>query len=121
VTSSSIDDSQRKAAKIAGLAYLLSFATVVSVNFGIFARLIVSADPAQTAGNILAHETLFRVGLAGDVLSSTAVLVVSAALYVVLKPVDETLALVAAFGRLVHGFTWILVAVNLFTALRLLS
>jgi hypothetical protein len=119
--SSGIDGSQRKAAGIAGFAYLLSFVTVVSVNFGIFARLIVSADPEQTARNILAHETLFRVGLAGDVLYCIAVLVVSAALYVVLEPVDRTLALVAAFGRLIHGFTWLLVTVNLFTALRLLS
>jgi hypothetical protein len=121
VRSSAIDGSQRKAARIAGLAYLLSFVTVVSVNFGIFARLIVTADPAQTARNILAHETLFRVGLAGDVLYCIAVLIVSAAFYVVLKPVDQTLALVAAFGRLVNGFTWLLVTVNLFTALRLLS
>ncbi|MEN3339064.1 MAG: hypothetical protein V7647_2740, partial [Acidobacteriota bacterium] len=86
MTINSIDDSQRKAARIAGLAYLLSFVTVVSVNFGIFARLIVRADPAQTARNILAHETLFRVGLVGDILYCIAVLVLSAALYVVLKP-----------------------------------
>ena len=121
MTTSSIDGSQRKAARIAGFAYLLSFVTVVSVNFGIFARLIVGADPAQTARNILAHETLFRVGLAGDLLYCIAVLCVTAALYVILKPVDQTLALLAAFGRLVHGFTWLLVTVNLFTALRLLS
>jgi hypothetical protein len=121
VTTSSIDGSQRKAAGIAGFAYLLSFVIVVSVNFGIFARLIVGADPAQTARNILAHETLFRVGLAGDLLYCIGVLCVTAALYVILKPVDQTVALLAALGRLVHGFTWLLVTLNLFTALRLLS
>lgn len=121
MTTSSIDGSQRKAAKIAGLAYLLSFATVVLVNFGIFGRLFVGADPAQAARNVLAQETLFRVGLAGSVLYCIGVLVVSAALYIVLKPVDQNLALLAAFGRLVYGLTWLLVALNLFTALRLLS
>src|SRR5262245_23896791 len=115
-----IDSAQRKAAKIAGLACVASFVTVVSVNFGILARLVVG-DSAQTAKNILAHETLFRAGIAGFVLYCVGVLVLSAALYVILKPVDQTFALVAALGRLVHGFTWLLAAVNLFTALRLLS
>ena len=121
MSTSAIDGSQRKAARIAALACLISFVTVVAVNFGIFARLIVRGDPAQTARNILAHETLFRIGVAGDVLYCVGVVVLLTALYVVLKPVDQNLALLAAFGRLVHGLTWLLATLNLFTALRLLS
>jgi hypothetical protein len=121
MTLGTIDESQRKAARVAGFAFPISFVTVVAVNFGIFARLMVRGNPAETARNILAHETLFRIGIAGDVVYCVGVVVLSAALYVVLKPVDQNLALLAAFGRLVHGFTWLLVAVNLFTALRLLS
>ncbi len=121
MTTSAIDGSQRKAARIAALACLISFVTVVAVNFGIFARLIVRGDPAQTARNILMHERLFRIGIAGDVLYCVGVVVLLTALYVVLKPVDQNLALLAAFGRLVHGLTWLLVTLNLFTALRLLS
>jgi hypothetical protein len=116
-----IDESQRKAARIAGFAGLFSFAVVVSVWAGVFARLIVSGDPAQTARNILAHERLFRIGIAGDVAYCAGVIVLLTALYVVLKPVDQTLALLAAFGRLVHGFTWLLLTINLLTALRLLN
>ncbi|HEY4683883.1 MAG TPA: DUF4386 domain-containing protein [Candidatus Acidoferrales bacterium] len=118
---STIDGSQRKAAWIAGLACPISFVTVVAVNFGIFERLIVSGNPAETARNILAHETLFRIGIAGDLVYCVGVVVLLTALYVILKPVDQNLALLAAFGRLVHGFTWLLVTLNLFTALRLLS
>ena len=81
---------------------------MVGVNFGIFERLVVQGDPAQTARNILAHERLFRIGIAGDVVYCIGVLVVSAALYVILRPMDQNLALLAAFGRLVHGFTWLL-------------
>ena len=121
MTTSAIDGSQRKAARIAALACLISFVTVVAVNFGIFARLIVRGDPAQTARNILMHERLFRIGIAGDVLYCVGVVVLLTALYVVLKPVDQNLALLAAFGRLVHGLTWLLATLNLFTALRLLS
>lgn len=115
------DSSQRAAAKIAGLAYLLSFVTVVVVNFGIFGRLMVTTDAAQTARNILAHETLFRVGIAGEVLYCAGVFLLSAALYVILKPVDRHLAVIASLGRAVHGLTMLLVALNMFTALRLLS
>jgi hypothetical protein len=121
MSTSAIDGSQRKAARIAALACLISFVTVVAVNFGIFARLIVRGDPAQTARNILMHERLFRIGIAGDVLYCVGVVVLLTALYVVLKPVDQNLALLAAFGRLVHGLTWLLATLNLFTALRLLS
>jgi hypothetical protein len=121
LTISTIDESQRTAARIAGLAFPISFATVVAVNFGIFARLIVRGNPAETARNILAHETLFRIGVAGDMAYCVGVVVLLTALYVILKPVGQTLALIAACGRLVHGLTWILVTLNLFTVLRLLS
>jgi hypothetical protein len=116
-----VDESQRKAARIAGLAFPISFAAVVVVNFGIFARLIVSGDAAQTARNILEHETLFRIGIVGDIVYCVGVIVLLTALYVILKPVDQRLALLAAFGRLVHGLTWVLMTLNLFSALRLLS
>jgi Domain of unknown function (DUF4386) len=117
---STIDKSQRTAARIARLAFPISFAIVVAVNFGIFARLIGSGNPAETARNILAHETLFRVGIAGDMVYCVGVVVLLTALYVILKPVNQNLALLAAFGRLVHGLTWLLATLNLFTALRLL-
>ena len=120
MTISAIDESQRKAARVVGFTYPISFAIVVSVYFGILARLI-AGDPAQTARNILAHERLFRIGIVGDAVYFIGVIVVVAALYVVLKPIDQNLALLAASGRLVHGFTYLLVTINLFTALRLLS
>jgi len=121
MTLSGINGSQRAAARVAGLACLISFATVVAVNFGIFGRLIIGGNPAETARNILAHETLFRIGIAGDMVYCVGVVVLLTALYVILKPVSQHLALLAAFGRLVQGFTWLLATLNLFTALRLLS
>jgi Domain of unknown function (DUF4386) len=121
MTIRTIDESQRTAARIAGLAFPISFVTVVAVNFGIFARLIVRGNPAETARNILAHETLFRIGIAGDMVYCVGVVVLLTVLYVILKPVSQNLALLAAFGRLVHGLTWLLATLNLFTVLRLLS
>ena len=114
-----IDESQRKAAPVAGLAYLITFVTVVSVNFGIHDRLIVGSN-AETARNILAHEQLFRIGIAGDVIYCAGVVVLLTALYVILRPVSGGLALLAAFWRLVWVLMWLVMTLSLFDALRLL-
>jgi hypothetical protein len=115
----SIDESQRKAGKVAGLAYLITFATVVYVNFGIHDRLIV-ANNAETARNILAHETLFRIGIVGDLIYCAGVVVLLTALYVILRPVSRGLAILAAFWRLVWVLMWLVMTLHLFDALRFL-
>jgi len=85
MTTGTIDESQRKAARVAGFFYLFTFAIVVAVNFGINERLMVAGDPAQTARNILAHERLFRIGIAGNLLYEAGLLVLLSTLYVTLS------------------------------------
>ena len=121
MTVSTIDKSQRKAASVAGFAYLFTFVIVVLVNFGIHERLMVAGNAAETARNILAQERLFRVGVAGDLVYEAGLVVLLSALYVILKPVGRTLALLAAFWRLVYASMWVLMSLNLLTALRLLN
>jgi Domain of unknown function (DUF4386) len=116
-----IDESQQKAAKVAGLAYLLPLAPVMIANMAILGRLMVTGNPAETARNILAHERLFRISIACDLIYCVGVVVLITSLYVVLKPVNQNLALFAACGRLIYAFTWVLISLNLLTALRLLS
>jgi hypothetical protein len=120
MTISPIDGSRREAAKVAGLAYLFSFAAVVFAQFRIHDRLIVDGDVAQTARNILAHEQLFRIGIACDLFYCAGTAVLLTALYVILKPVNRGLALLAAFARLVYALMWVLMTLNLFDALHLL-
>lgn len=113
-----VGNSQQKAAKAAGFAYLFTMAAVVYVNFGIHSRLI-TADSAETARNILAHERLFRIGIAGDLIYCAGITVLLVALYVILEPVSRGLALLAAFWRLVWVWTWLAVTLRLFDALQL--
>jgi len=120
MTISTIDESQRKAAKVAGWAYLITFAAVVSVNFAIHDRLIAD-NAAETARNILAHERLFRIGIVGDLIYCVGVVVLLTALYVILKPVSRGLALLAALWRLIWVLMWLVATLNLFDALRLVS
>jgi uncharacterized protein DUF4386 len=120
MTISPTDQSQRTAAKVAGFAYLITFATVVYVNFGIHDRLIVENN-AETARNILAHERLFRVGIVGDLIYCVGVVALLSALYVILRPVSRGLALLAAFWRLVWVLMWLVMTLHLFDVLRLLT
>ena len=121
MTVTSIDDSQRKAARVAGFAYLFSLAIEVIHEFFISPHLNVAGNAAETARNILAHEQLFRLGIACDLIYSAGTVVLLSALYVILKPVSRNLALLATFWRLIYAVTWVVIALNLFTALRLLS
>jgi len=116
-----IDDSQRKAAKVAGLTSLFTMAIVVVNNFGINERLVVAGNAAETARNILAHQTLFRINIGCDLIYVTGVVILLTALYVILKPVNRSLALLGAFFRMIYALMWIGIALNAFYALRLLS
>src|SRR5205809_4216418 len=105
---SSITNSQQEAAKVAGLAYIITRATVAYVNFSIHDRLIVSTSAVETARNVLAHVTLFRVGIVGDLIYCVGVVVLLTALYKVLKPVSQGLALLAALWRLIWVLMWLI-------------
>src|SRR5438552_16572675 len=121
MTISTIDESQRKAAKVAGFSCRFTMAIVVFANFGIHERLIVAGNAPETARNIMAHERLFRIGIACGLIYGAGLVVLLTALYVVLKPVNSGLALLAALWRLVYALMWVLMTLNLFEALRLLS
>ena len=113
--------SLRRAARVAGLAYLATFVIVVAANFGIHERLIVTGDAAATARLILAHETLFRVAVVSDVVYCGGVVVLIAALYVLLAHVDRLVALLAALWRFLFVLMWALMTIRCLEALRLLS
>ena len=118
---SAFAESQCKAARVAGFTFLFAMAIVVLGNYGINFRLIVPGNAMDTARNIMAHETLFRINIASNLIYVVNVVVLLAALYVILKPVDRNLALVAVFCRLVFALMWGVTALNALGALRLLG
>ncbi len=112
--------SQQTAARIAGFLYLFTMATAVFA-FSARSQLIVRGDPAQTARNIAASERLFRISIASDLIVYVCVVALVLALYVVLKPVNRNLALLAAFWRLVENAILAVTALNAYAALALVS
>lgn len=63
-------------------------------------RFVVKGDAAATAANILAHEPLFRLAFAGDLLTVAIYIVFTALLYDLMKPVNRSVSLLAAFFSL---------------------
>jgi hypothetical protein len=121
MTTGTVDESQRKAARVVGLSYLLALPPAVFAEFYVRTKLVAFDNAAQTAQNIIAHERLFRLGTASNltVFATDAVLIV--ALYVVLMPVNRTLALLAAGWGLIETATLIVVTLSDFAVLRILS
>ena len=116
-----IDESQRKAARVAGSAILLGIVIVVVANYSIDFRLIVPNNAVDTVRNIMAHETLFRINIACNLIYVMTVVILLSVLYVILKPVNRTVALVAAVCRLIFALMWGVNALNSLGALRLLG
>jgi hypothetical protein len=93
-------NSLKKTARTAGVLYMI-LAVVGPFSLMIAGTsLIVPGAAAATAANIAANETLFRWGMVGDSIVFLTEVVLSVILYMLLKPVNKTLSLVAMSSRL---------------------
>jgi len=97
-----VDESQRKAARVAGILYLFTILTANLTEFYVRRQVMVPGDAVKTAMNIAAHEQLFRIAIAGDLLMFAGNVALVVALYVVLKPSNRHLVLLAVFWWLVE-------------------
>jgi len=89
--------------KTARIAAILTLLIVVLAPFSMLyipTTLIVPGDAAGTANNIIASQGLFRAGMVSDSIVFLIEIVLTVLLYVLIKPVDKTLSLAAAFSRL---------------------
>jgi hypothetical protein len=112
----------QRTARFAGVLYLVIMVAAIVAHMVVPNAIIVPGDAVATANNMKGSATLFRVGGVGSelvVLLSEIVLAV--VLYVLLKPVNKTLSLIAAVSRLamttIHGLNLI----NYFFAILLVS
>jgi hypothetical protein len=83
--------------------------------------LIDTGDAGATAGNILASQSLFRIGFVADSIMLLADVAIAVIFYVLLKPISKTLSLTAAVFRLTQAS---ILGVNLliyYAALLLIS
>ena len=109
-----------KQARIAGALYL------IYIVFTIFAdatrsSLIVVGNAVATANNILASQQQFRISFVSDILAGVLFLLTAWALYVLLKPVNESVALLFVLLNLAGVAVQCLNMLNVFAAMQLLS
>lgn len=120
MTIGGITEGQRRAATVAGIAYLFALAPAVFAEFYVRGQL-VTGNAAQTAQNILANERLFRLGIASNLTVFAADVVLIVALYLVLEPVNRGLALLAAAWGLIETATLVSVILSDLDVLRILD
>jgi len=84
MTIGTIDESQRKAARLWDSLICLRCRPGSSPSFYVRTQLIAFDNAAQTAGNIMAHERLFRLGTASNLSVFAVDVVLIIGLYVVL-------------------------------------
>jgi hypothetical protein len=87
-------------ARTAGFFWLMTFLTG---GFAMFAsgRVVIAGDAAATAAGILAAEPLFRLGVAANLIAGACYTAATLLVYELLKPVNRSLSLLAAFFSLV--------------------
>jgi hypothetical protein len=120
-TTTIIQPEQHTAAKIVGVLYLAQMTLAIFAESFLRGRMIVHGDAAQTATNIAASAQMFRLSLVCDLIVYSTVVILIWALYVVLKPVNKNLALLAAFLRLVENAILSVTVMAAFAMLALLS
>ena len=115
------DISQRKVALAAGFSLFFLALLAVFAQFFVLETIFVPADAAATFNNIMASEGLFRGGIAAFLIVIILDIVVAWALYVLLRPVNHTLALLMGWLRLVYATVLTMALVNLLDVAQLLG
>jgi len=92
----STDMSPRTKGRYAGAVYLLYVIAGIFAQAFVSERLIVFRDAAKTASNILANESLYRLGFSVYLLEMAGQIATVVLFYQLLKPVSRTGAMLAA-------------------------
>lgn len=118
---STVETSPQVYARIGGWLYLI---LIVAGMFGVLFvrdRLIVSGDVAATANNIMASPALWRLGITGDLIMHVCDVPLMLIFFVLLRPVNTFLALLALLFNLIQTAVLVANKLNLLTALFLLG
>lgn len=93
----------QRVARSAGLLYLVIIVLGLTGELVVRSGIVAVGDAAATAANIRAAEGLFRFGFVADSVMLLADIALAVLLYVLLRPVNRTLALLAMCFRLVQA------------------
>jgi hypothetical protein len=93
----------RRLARLAGVLYVVIIVSGLFSELVVRDALVVAGDPSATADNISGAESLFRLGIVGDLVMVLADVGIAVALYLLLAPVSRILSATAAAFRLAQA------------------
>ena len=118
---SSTERSPQRYARLGGALYLAIIALGMFGELFVRGTLVVSGNAAATADNIEASQMLWRMGIAGDLLMHVFDVPVIVVLYLLLKPVSKSLALLATLINLIQTAVLVANKLSLLVPLYLLE
>jgi len=116
-----VNTSQDKAAKVAGFMFLFSLIVPLLNWTFVLSRFIVAEDVIATAKNIMTNQLQFRIGITIELILSAGLIVLALALYIILKPANKNLALLALLWKLVEATIAAAIVLVSFIALQVLN
>lgn len=90
-------DVANRYAKLGGIFFIVSMIAGFFGELYVPSKIIVPADAAATAGNLLAHLSMFRLSFAAYLIEATGDIALVWVFYILLKPAGRNLSLLAAF------------------------
>lgn len=121
MTIQTVQTSPQVYARIGGILYLMIIIAGALGEIFIRGKLIVSGDAVSTANNIMASQSLWRIGIAGDLLMHVCDIPLMLIFYVLLRPVNKNLAFLAVLFNLMQTAVLVANKLNLLMPLFLLG
>ena len=113
--------SPKKYARIGGWLYLIIILAGMFAEVFVRNKLFVSGDPTATADNIMNNQFLWRIGISADLIMQVCDLPLMLIFYLLLKPVNKTIALLNLLFNLIQTAVLVANKLSLLNALFLLG
>lgn len=113
--------SPRRAARIAGVSYLVMFVLAMVANFAVNQGVFEPGDATATVANITDSIGMFRLGAVGFLVIAVLDVVIAWALHVVFRQVNRDVSLAAAWFRLAYSAMLGVAVAPLFQVIQLVT
>jgi hypothetical protein len=110
-----------KLARIAGISFLTIVIGYSLTWILVYSRIISPGNVKATFDNIVLNQMLFRLGIVGDLIIGFATIILAWTLYLILKTVNQQIALLGLGLRFIEGFLAIVTVSFSYMSLQLIG